>query len=257
MLKKAMDYFELNYMIEEITKGDLGERIKNDQYYLSKQTSIDVVYSYTNEKITLNYHQQGYRTNRDPFTFKQSHIVYYDGKLVYKGYDDKKLRKLYNPEWVKEIYKVYKEHLENQEKKRQELRTQQENLEKLNKVRKVLELLHPNEYHDDKIIIDNIEVTTSSYYSSTEGGNITEYNYLGRISLIDGTEVCDIAKGIYHPGKWEDYVISLLPALEEKKRQEQARRKAIYDEKVRKAKEEKQKIYEYNHRPIDDSKYFK
>ena len=246
------DFDELNKMIEEITTGVIGEVIKKDRRELYNSDDIDEIYEYSNNAITMNYNKYGFSSKYN--TTHKSCSVFYNNNNVYRSTDGIVFHVINDKTWVKEIYNIYKNHLEVTESKRNEFLEKQAAHERALKVRSIFELVRSEGYSDDKIIIDEVE-----YYSipAPDWSNSKDETILnGRIRLIDGTVLMDTRKGIYHPGKWENYVCSLVNLLTLRKNYEQHLKKEEY-EKANKIKQlELKRKYMENHSPIDDSKYF-
>ena len=154
---------------------------------------------------------------------------------------------------VSRLRDLYKEHLEA-DIKLHGFRPKPEYYERQREVKKVFKYVDSDGYMDDKVIIDRAKY---EYYESAETCCEGELLVGGRIRLIDGTVLLDIENGIYHPGKWVDYVIELTEELKAKREYESKMRRA--EENKRKLEKilENRKIYEEKHSPIDDSKFFK
>ena len=110
---------------------------------------------------------------------------------------------------------------------------------------------------EDIITITDVKMKQHESYSSEEDESIYSYSYHGKISFLDGTVLCDTNNDIYHPGKWEDYVAELAKKLkladEQNKKEQENKMESTRQRKI----EREKRIYELNHAPIDDSKYFK
>ena len=244
---------KINVIIREITKGSLGTVLKKERWELYNTGDVDELYSFENERLKLNYHANGFNSHRD--TYHQTFIVYYNDVLVYSNTDGevKCLKK--QTSWVNELYRVYNNHLEIQ--KDQQLKFQQHQAleQKIAKVRKIFGLVDSAGYMDSKIAIDRIEarVILAPDWSNSNDEIVLK----GRIRLLDGTVVYDTRNSILHPGHWIDYVCNLVDLFELQRRQEQLLRSSQYNYEQQQKRLARQREYDNNHTPIDDSKYFR
>lgn len=253
----TIDYNRVDLMILAVTKGYLGKKenlLTDERGYI---ISSYFPYSFRNDNLYLYYFSD---------TDFPEYEVYYNGEFVYENKDRERKVKTndydFNLQWFNEIERVYKQHMDKEEETKRKIMEDKERSSKVFKIRKAFEYVYPEGYSDDKIIIDQVGIKNlEPYYSTEEGGLKTEHIYVGRVRLMDGTVVCDDNNNIHHPGMWEDYIISLLPELKAIRDYKQQLKKEEYDRKRREKEEaqrvEKQRIYNRDHSPIDDSKFFK
>ena len=246
---------EIDNMIKEIAKGVLGKLEKDASCDLFNNDYIDRLYVYENESVRIEYHESGVIYNNTTKGdllggYGGSCNFYVDGKLVYPS-------EVIDQSVIGRLRGIYKHHLEQTKKVIEERELKKYRDQRKGEVIKIFEFVYPNGYSDDKINITNLKRIKHSSYSSEEGCDIHTYQYKGRISLLNGTVVCDTVNDIYHPGMWEDYVISLAEDFKEEK--ERTQREMV--EKARASRQRKRDldriIYELNHTPIDDSDIFK
>ena len=248
---KSVD--RVNTIIKEITTGSLGTVLNKRHNDFCNRVYIDELYFYDNNRLKLSYSVNGYYSTRD--AMNRTYAVYYNGVLVYKNTKGEIKWLMKQTNWVNELYRVYNNHLEIQ--KDQQLKNQQNQAleQKIAKVRKIFGLVDSAGYMDDKIIIDRIEVRI---IPSLEWSNSKDEIMLnGRIRLLDGTVLYDTKKSILHPGHWIDYVYNLVDLFELQRRQEQLLRSSQYNYEQQQKRLARQREYDNNHTPIDDSKYFR
>ena len=241
-LFKKNNYVNVNLdsQIKEIATGLLGRCEKYDCYELYTTDDIHAIYAYEDEFLRIEYRQDGFNSKYSS-SYQQQFNIYYNGVQVYPGC-------ISMNEWYSKFLEIYNKSLAEKQAKEEERARIEAQREKHQRVNKIFELIYPDEYIDDKISITNIEQCWSkSYYSTEEGGNVKDIYYKGIISLCDGIVVCNTSESIYHPGKWEDYVISLVDYFEED-------RKRIQLQKIEQERAEKERLkliqlhkYEQNH----------
>lgn len=252
-LEEIYNFSELNKMISEITTGDLGTVLKNERWELYSTDSLDKLYSFSDNKMSIQYGMKGFSSLRSG-TMHKSYEVFYDGTIVYLNEDNTVLHLDKDVTWINELYKLYEKHFEIVARKRGEQQIQQESLERQNRVRSIFGLVDPSGYSDDKIIIDNVE---HRFVPAPDWSNSKDEEILnGRIRLFNGEILMDTRQCIYHPGKWEYYVCDLVDTLESEKAYEQQLKKEAYAQKQKIKKLELKRKYEENHSPIDDSRFF-
>lgn len=242
---KTIPTAEINEMIYEISKGVLGKR---EMFSGSVYASYDVQYAYDDGRLRLEYSES--KLDGKYSSFHCDHIICIDGKYVWPSDS-------ISSSTLQILRDLYQKHLEETKKDKERKELEQYRKERKENVQEVFKYVHPKGYTDDIITITDVKMKKSSIFSTQENEDIYFYHYYGKISFLDGTVLCDTNNDIYHPGKWEDYVISLAKQFKEEE-------KRIHEETLRKAEiarqrklEQEKRTYELNHAPIDDSKYFK
>ena len=175
------------------------------------------------------------------------HYEYNDGS-VFKDIYFKEYNANFDEPTLARLRQVYEKHIAYKEK----YDPITVDYTKYHEVREIFDLIYPQDYVDDKIIIDNIKF--EYYKEETCDGYMLKS---GTIKLLDGTILMDIGKDIYRPGNWVDYVCYLINVLKNKKVYEDGLRKKAYEQHQLQKKLERKRIYDINHSSIDDSKYFR
>lgn len=243
---KTVPTEEINDMIYEISRGVLGKR---ECYSCDDMVnSIYERYAYDDGKLRLEYSESSFSGKYSTFDCK--HIIRIEGKSVWPSDS-------ISSSTLESLRDLYQKHLEETKKDKERKELKQYQKERKESVKTIFRYVYPKGYTDDIISITDVKERKDSYYSSEEASTIYNYTYYGKISFLDGTVLCDFNNDIYHPGKWEDYVIALAKQFKDEE-------KRIHEENLRKEKiarqrklEQEKRTYELNHAPIDDSKYFK
>ena len=239
---------EINKMISDICKGVLG---KTERYWSDANLNVTrtyAQYSYDDGELRLEYSESSFSGKTS--TFDCRHKIYIDDKCVWPA-------KNISTTLIERLRTLYKKHLEETKNVLERSKLEKYQAERKENVAKIFKYVYPRGYNDDIITITDVKMKQHESYSSMEAETIYSYSYSGKICFLDGTVLCDTNNDIYHPGKWEDYVAELAKKLkladEQNKKEQENKMESTRQRKI----EREKRIYELNHAPIDDSKYFK
>lgn len=236
LLKKYFDNIEIKKAMIAVACGPLGKHIWIPY-------KVPDHYEY-NDGIVYIYYElggcYGELLDYDP-TLK----VNVNGKDIYFGEYDAN----FDESTLVKLRQVYEQHIAYKEK----YEPIKVDYTKYYEIREVFNLLYPHEYIDDKIMINNIKF---QHYESAENDCEGRILISGTIKLLDGTVLMDIEKDIYRPGAWVEYVCNLINVLKSKKEYESQLKIEENEKQQLQKKLELKRIFDINHSPVDDGKYF-
>ena len=214
-----IDYIDvdtINKMIKDITMGELGEKLEKSP------NGFDLHYVYEGKQIQLEYLRGKYNL------LESLYLVYSNGNEVYPRIQQKTLLNtiidVYNGDpipkdmlncendWINQLFDIYNLHLklDSEAKMKEDAIKQAE--EKKQIVMRIFGFSYPNGYADENVTVSDIKLGEAF---TAFPDNEIYYNYVGKITLSDGTVVCDSKNDIYIPGPWEDYICLVVKRMQE------------------------------------------